>query len=160
MRSIYLETWFVWTQQSVSSLNPADGKLYWREATRTGGSPGTTGVSTPVFQNGRLLVGGWMFQLEKDRPVGKTLWPEGNGVSRRILSDTSTGVLLSDFVYSVKTGGDFLCLKAATGEEIWKTSAVTDLVNGASIHLTVHGDSAFLFNDRGELIQARLASSG
>jgi len=101
-----------------------------------------------------------MFQLEKDRPVGKTLWPEGNGVSRRILSDTSTGVLLSDFVYSVKTGGDFLCLKAATGEEIWKTSAVTDLVNGASIHLTVHGDSAFLFNDRGELIQARLASSG
>ena len=52
----------VWTQQSVSSLNPADGKLYWREATSTGGSPGTAGVSTPVFQNGYLLVSGWMFQ--------------------------------------------------------------------------------------------------
>ena len=150
----------VWTQQSVSSLNPANGKLYWREATSTSGSPGTAGVSTPVFQNNYLLVSGWMFQLEKDRPAAKTLWPESKGVSRRILSDTSTGLLLGDYVYSAKAGGDFLCLKAATGEEIWKTSTVTDLINGASIHVTVHGDSAFLFNDRGELIQARLASGG
>jgi hypothetical protein len=51
----------VWTQQSVSSLNPANGRVYWREATSTGGSPGTAGVSTPVFQNNYLLVGGWMF---------------------------------------------------------------------------------------------------
>ena len=150
----------VWTQQSVSSLNPANGKLYWREATSTGGSPGTAGVSTPVFQDGYLLVSGWMFQLEKDRPAGKTLWPEGPGVSRRILSDTSTGMLSGDYVYSAKTGGEFLCLKAATGEEIWKTSAVTDLINGASVHVTGNGNSAFLFNDRGELIQVRLAPSG
>ena len=150
----------VWTQQSVSSLNPANGKLYWREATSTGGSPGTAGVSTPVFHNGYLLVSGWMLQLEKDRPAGKTLWPEGRGVSRRILSDTSTGLLLGDYVYSAKAGGEFLCLKAATGEEIWKTGAVTGLMNGASVHVTAHGDSAFLFNDRGELIQARLAPGG
>ncbi len=150
----------VWTQQSVTSLNPADGKLYWREATSTGGSPGTAGVSTPVFQNSYLLVSGWMFQLDKDRPAAKTLWPEGQGVSRRILSDTSTGVLLRDYVYSAKTGGDFVCLKAATGEEIWKTSAVTDSINGASIHVTLHGDSVLLFNSRGELIQARLAPGG
>ncbi len=150
----------VWTQQSVSSLNPANGKLYWREATSTGGSPGTAGVSTPVFQDSYLLVSGWMFQLEKDRPAGKTLWPEGQGVSRRILSDTSTGMLLGDYVYSAKTGGEFVCLKAATGEEIWKTNAVTDLINGASIHVTGNGNSAFLFNERGELIQARLAPSG
>ena len=64
----------VWTQQSVSSLNPTNGKVYWREATSTGGSPGTAGVSTPVLENGYLLVSGWMFQLEKDRPVAKTLW--------------------------------------------------------------------------------------
>lgn len=150
----------VWTQQSVSSLNPANGKLYWREATSTGGSPGTAGVSTPVFRNSYLLVSGWMFQLEKDRPAAKTLWPEGQGVSRRILSDTSTGLLLGDYIYSAKTGGEFLCLKAATGEEVWRTNIVTDLMNGASIHMTLHGDSAFLFNDRGELIQAQLAPGG
>jgi outer membrane protein assembly factor BamB len=150
----------VWTQQSVSSLNPATGKLYWREATSTGGSPGTAGVSTPVFQNNHLLVSGWMFQLEKDRPAAKTLWPEGQGVSRRILSDTSTALLLGDYLYSAKTGGEFVCLKAATGEEIWKTNTVTELMNGASVHVTVHGDSAFLFNSRGELIQAHLSPGG
>jgi outer membrane protein assembly factor BamB len=48
---------------------------------------------------------------------------------------------LGDYVYSAKAGGEFLCLKAATGEVIWKTSTVTDLINGASIHVTVHGDS-------------------
>jgi outer membrane protein assembly factor BamB len=150
----------VWTQQSVSSLNPATGKLYWRETTSTGGSPGTAGVSTPVFQNNHLLVSGWMFQLEKDRPAAKTLWPEGQGVSRRILSDTSTALLLGDYLYSAKTGGEFVCLKAATGEEIWKTNTVTELMNGASVHVTVHGDSAFLFNSRGELIQAHLSPGG
>ncbi len=150
----------VWTRQSVSSLNPATGKLYWREATSTGGAPGTAGVSTPVFQNGHLLVSGWMLQLERDRPAAKTLWPEVMGVSRRILSDTSTALLSGDYVYSAKTGGSFVCLKTATGEEIWRTNAVTELINGASIHVTAHGDSAFLFNDRGELIHARLAPSG
>jgi outer membrane protein assembly factor BamB len=69
-------------------------------------------------------------------------------------------VLLGDYVYSAKAGGDFVCLKAATGQEIWKTSTVTELINGASIHVTAHGDSTFLFSDRGELIQARLAPSG
>jgi hypothetical protein len=150
----------VWTQQSVSSLNPANGQLYWREATSTGGSPGTAGVSTPVFQDDYLLVSGWMFQLEKHRPAGKTLWPEGKGASRRILSDTSTGILLGGYVYGAKTGGEFLCLKAATGEEIWRTSAVTELMNGESIHVTGGRNWALLFNDRGELIQAGLDPRG
>lgn len=150
----------VWTQQSVSSLNPANGKLYWREATSTGGSPGTAGVSTPVLQNNYLLVSGWMFQLDKDRPAAKTLWPEDAGVARRILSDTSSGVLLGDYVYGAKSGGEFVCLKAASGEEVWRTNAVTDLMNGASVHVTMHGDSAYLFNSRGELIQAHLRPDG
>ena len=150
----------VWTQQSVSSLNPATGKLYWREETSTGGSPGTAGVSTPVFQSNYLLVSGWMLQLETDRPAARTLWPESKGVARRILSDTSTGVVLGDYVYSGKSGGEFVCLKAASGEEIWKTSALTESASGASIHITVHGDIVFLFNDRGQLIQARLTPAG
>jgi outer membrane protein assembly factor BamB len=150
----------VWTQQSVSSLNPANGKVYWQEATSTGGSPGTAGVSTPVFQSNYLLVSGWMFQLEKDRPSAKILWPEAKGVARRILSDTSTAVLLGDYVYGARTGGEFACLKAATGDEVWRTNTVTDLMNGASVHVTMHGDSAYLFNSRGELVQAHLSPVG
>lgn len=150
----------VWTQRSVSSLDPATGSVYWREATSTGGAPGTAGVATPVYQSPYLLVSGWMFSLEQDRPAVRALWPEGQGVSRRILSDTSTGVVWRDHVYSAVTGGAFVCLKAATGEEVWRTSSVTDLKGGASVHLTRHGDSAFLLNDRGELIQIHLTPAG
>lgn len=146
----------VWTQQSVTALNPTNGSVHWREATSTGGSPGTAGVATPVFRDPYLLVSGWMFQLSKDYPGGKSLWPAEKGVARRILSDTSTGMLLGDFVYGGKTGGEFVCLKAATGEEIWKTSAVTGLGNGACIHGTLRGDVGYLFTDRGELIQVKL----
>lgn len=147
----------VWTQQSVSSLNPVTGKVYWREATSTGGSPGTAGVSTPVHLNGKLLVSGWMFQLSMDRPSGTTLWPEAKGVARRILSDTSTPLLLGDQVYGVRTGGEFVCLDASTGTERWKTGVVTDPKSGSSVHITRHGGMALLLNDRGELIQCRLA---
>jgi hypothetical protein len=45
---------------------------------------------------------------------------------------------------------------ASTGAEIWRTEGVTELRNGASIHITVHENSAFLFNERGELILAKL----
>src|SRR5262249_34107234 len=45
----------VWTQESVTSLNPATGKTWWRQPLRkTGGYV----VSTPVFHKDRLLVGG------------------------------------------------------------------------------------------------------
>ena len=37
---------------------------------------------------------------------------------------------------------------------------VTDLRNGASIHLTANGDSVFMFTDKGELIRAQVTSQG
>ena len=39
-------------------------------------------------------------------------------------------------------------------------NALTDPISGASLHVTTHGGEAFLFNDRGELMQARLVPSG
>lgn len=150
----------VWTQQSVSSLNPTNGASYWRQETRTGGSAGTAAVSTPVFAEGHLLVSGWMFRLEEHQPAVRALWPDGAGVSRRILSDTSSPLIQGEFVYSAKSGGEFVCLKAATGEEIWRTNTVTEIGSAAGVHVTSHGDSTYLFNDRGELIQARLAPTG
>ena len=150
----------VWTQQSVCSLNPTNGWIYWRKQTRTGGSPGTAAVSTPVYKDGNLLISGWMFRLYGERPTFRVGWAAREGVSGRILSDTSSPVIQGDFVYSAKSGGEFLCLNAVTGEEVWRTNTVTQLGSAASVHVTTHGDSAYLFNDRGELIQAHLAPRG
>jgi hypothetical protein len=37
---------------------------------------------------------------------------------------------------------------------------VTDLKNGASIHLTPNGDSVLLYTDKGELIRAQFSPKG
>ena len=116
----------VWMRQSVTSLNPTNGAVYWSEPTVSGGSPGFAAVSTPVINGDRLLISGLMFQLDRDslRPrfSGPTLHPG----TRRILSDTSTPLFRDDFVYSPRSGGLFVCLEAGTGREVWQTNTVTD----------------------------------
>ena len=147
----------VWMRQSVTALNPTDGAVYWREPTVSGGTPGFAAVSTPVFQGNRLLVSGLMFQLDETRPTAKVLWPDTASGTRRILSDTSTPLFQGDAIYSPRSGGSFVCLDAATGQEKWQTNSVTELRQGACVHLTSNGSSQYLFSDQGDLIQARLS---
>jgi outer membrane protein assembly factor BamB len=147
----------VWTQQAVTSLDPATGKIWWRERLAT---PGDMAVSTPVFANGRLLVGGLMFQLAAEKPSATVLWPETRAISKRVYSNTSTALLQNDYLFSAKTSGELICVETGTGRQVWETNTVTDLKNGSSIHLTPCGDAVFLFTDRGDLIRAQLTPQG
>jgi outer membrane protein assembly factor BamB len=147
----------VWTQESVTSLDPAAGKTYWRQRLLTSGD---YAVSTPVFHKHRLLVGGLMFQLDPDKPAAAVLWPASKAPARRILSHTSTALFQGDHVFSAKSSGELVCLEAGTGKQVWESTKVTDLKNGASIHLTPNGDSVLLYTDKGELIRARLTPQG
>src|SRR6185436_5794908 len=76
-----------WTQEAVTSLDPATGKIGWREPVATSGD---MAISTPVYDNDRLLVGGLMFAIDPGTGLGTVLWPKEGGVSKRILSNTST----------------------------------------------------------------------
>lgn len=150
----------VWMRQSVTSLNPTNGAVYWSEPTVSGGSPGFSAVSTPVVHGDRLLISGLMFQLDQNQPAARVLWPDTPSGTRRILSDTSTPLFRDDFVYSPRSGGVFVCLEAGTGREVWQTNAVTNLRRGACVHLTPNGSSLFLFTDQGDLLRAELTPAG
>jgi outer membrane protein assembly factor BamB len=147
----------VWTQESVTSLDPATGKTYWRQRLRTSGE---YAVSTPVFDKDRLLIGGLMFQLDADNPAARVLWPDSKAPARRIFSHTSTALLQGAHLFTAKSSGELICVEASSGQQVWQSTQVTDLKNGASIHLTVNGDSVLLYTDRGELIRARLTAPG
>jgi outer membrane protein assembly factor BamB len=147
----------VWTQESVTSLDPAAGKTHWRQRLLTSGE---YAVSTPVFHKDRLLIGGLMFQLDPDKPAATVLWPDSKAPSRRVLSHTSTALFRGDHLFSAKSSGELICLEASTGKQVWESAKVTDLKNGASIHLTANGDSVLLYTDKGELIRARLTPQG
>jgi outer membrane protein assembly factor BamB len=147
----------LWTQQSVVSLNPATGETYWRQPLLTSSD---YAVSTPVFYQDRLLVGGLMFQLDHDKPAARVLWPASKTPSKRIFSHTSTALFQSDYIYSAKSSGELICVESSTGRQVWESTKVTSLKNGASIHLTANGDSVLLYTDEGKLIRARLNPQG
>jgi len=147
----------VWTQEAVTSLDPSAGQIWWREVSRT---PGDMAVSTPVYADHRLLVGGLMFKLDADKPAASVLWPETRAATKRILSNTSTALLQGKYVFSARISGELVCLEAETGKEVWSTNTVTQAGNGSSIHLTPCGDATFLFTDRGDLIRAQLTPQG
>ena len=147
----------VWTQEAVTSLDPAVGRILWREPLQT---PGDMAVATPVFARQRLFVAGLMFQFDADKVRPSVLWPEARTAIKRILSITSTPLLAGDHLFSARTTGELVCLETGTGRQVWQTNTVTELKNGASIHLTPCGDAVFLFTDRGDLIRAQLTPSG
>src|SRR5579883_1216205 len=142
-----------WAQDGVYSLDPATGKTYWREKIRTAAQDA---VTTPVFHKNRLLISGLMLKLNSNKPAATVVWPDTKAASRRILSNTSTPLIQGDHIFSAKSSGHLVCLDAKTGKEVWETDRVTDLKQGASIHLTPNGDSVLLYTDKGELIRAYL----
>ena len=149
----------IWTTQSLSSLDPATGKLFWREDFAAGSSGA---VATPVFSNNRLLVSGLMLKLDEKKPSASVLWPESRVATRRILSGTSTPLLQGNYLYSLNPASKLVCLEAATGRQIWETDRVTREKNGSSacMHMTVNGRSVFIYNEMGELILAHLNPKG
>jgi outer membrane protein assembly factor BamB len=146
-----------WTQGSVMSLDPATGTIFWQEPMKT---LAESAVATPIFQNNLLLISGLMLRLGADKPAASVLWPDSKALSRRILSNTSTGVFLGDHLFSAKSSGEFACLEVGTGRQVWKTNKVTDPGWGASVHVTPNGNSVLLYTDAGELIRAQLTSEG
>lgn len=149
----------VWTTQSLSSLDPASGKLFWREVFSAGASGA---IATPVFASERLLVSGLMLKLDEDKPSATVLWPESRVATRRILSGTSTPLLQGGHVYSLNPAANLVCLEAETGKQLWETDKVTHQKSGSSacMHMTVNGSSVFIYNELGELILANLSPQG
>jgi outer membrane protein assembly factor BamB len=147
----------VWSNNSLASLDPASGRIYWREILITSGNDST---ATPVFQGNRLLVSGLMLELTGDPPAASFRWPENRVPTRRILSNTSSPLLMGEHIFSARSSGELVCLEAATGKQIWSTNSVTAKKNGASIHITPQGGAFFLFTDEGNLIRAQLSPAG
>ncbi len=147
----------IWTQDSVTALNPANGKTYWQHKL---GTMGDYAVATPVCDNGLMLIGGLMLEMKIDKPGVAVLWPDTKAATKRIFSNTSTAFLNGEHLYSARSTGELVCIKSATGEQVWEVKTVTDSGNGASIHITPNGDAAFLYTNQGELIRATLSPRG
>lgn len=155
-----------YTGDHVAGLDPKTGKVYWKHP-----FPPTKmviGVASPVFHQGFVFVtnffdGAMLLKLDQDVLEAKEVWHRV-GPSEQdtdgLQSIISTPYLKGDYIYGVDSYGEFRCLELATGKRVWESLDVTPKARWSTAHIVEQGDRVWIFNERGELIIARLSPSG
>jgi len=159
----------VFHPQAVNSLNPETGEVYWSQTCNI--QAGMT-IPTPRKLDDYLYLtcfynGSMMFHLDSTHPAATPLW-QSKKVSEMntdaLHSTMSTPFLENGYIYGVCSYGQLRCLKAETGERVWETLAATTPdgkpVRWGNIFLVKNGDRFFLFNEKGDLIIAKLSPQG
>ena len=154
----------VWHPESVNSLDPDTGKVFWsypHTAVRSGmtiPSPRKAGdmLFLTSFYNGSLML-----RVDSDKP--SLVW-QSKKISETdtdgLHSVMSTPVLENGFIYGSCSYGQFRCLRADTGERLWETFEPTTgkSERWGNAFIVKNGDRYFLFNEQGDLIIAKLTS--
>jgi outer membrane protein assembly factor BamB len=156
----------VWTGDSVAGLDPATGQTLWRHPFPPAQMP--INVATPVVDGNRVLFtsfydGAMLLELDKSRLAVRELWHrrgQSEQQTEAIHSIISTPILSGNHIYGVDSYGELRCLDARTGDRIWEDQTATPRARWSTIHLVRHEDRIWMFNERGELIIARLSPQG
>jgi outer membrane protein assembly factor BamB len=157
-----------WHPEAANSLDPDTGQIYWSVPfrSRTGMS-----IATPrkmgdllfftCFYNGSLML-----RLDSAKPVATPVWRtlKVNEKDTTHLNAVMCTPFLEDgYIYGVCSYGQLRCLKADTGERVWETFQATtsgEAVRWANAFIVKNGDRFFLFNEKGDLIIAKLSPRG
>jgi outer membrane protein assembly factor BamB len=164
----------IWHPEAVNGLDPETGNLLWSQPFKANSN---LSIPTPRLDGDRLLVtsfynGSMMLRLDGDKPGAKVLWQSkvASEQPRRtedLHSIMATPVIKDGFIYGVCSYGELRCLKEDTGQRTWMTLKATGNVTDpakqerwANAFLIPNGDRYFLFNEKGDLIIARLTPKG
>ena len=155
-----------YTGDNVVGLNPRTGTVHWTHPfppTRV-----VIGVSSPVFDGRGLFLtnffdGALMLEVARDELAVKQRWKRAGPSEKEteaLHSIISTPLLRDDHVYGVDSYGELRCLNAADGARVWESDRAVPRERWATIHFVQNGDRTWMFNDRGDLIIARLSPRG
>lgn len=155
-----------WTGDSVTGLEVSTGEKLWTQPWKPRNMP--IGVATPVLEGNHVFFtsfydGSLLLKLDRERPAFEQLWKIVGQDERNtdaLHSIISTPVFDSGYIYGVDSYGELRCLDAKTGERIWEDTTAVPKARWSTIHFVKNGDRYFLFNERGELIIAKLSPKG
>jgi outer membrane protein assembly factor BamB len=158
----------IWHPESANSLNPETGEVYWSEPFK---SRAGMSIATPrqlgdelfftCFYNGSLMV-----RLASDKPAESPMWrteKESEKNTTQLNAVMCTPFLEDGYIYGVCSYGQLRCLKAETGERVWETFQPTtsgEPVRWANAFIVKNGSRFFLFNEKGDLIIAKMTPKG
>jgi outer membrane protein assembly factor BamB len=164
----------VWHADALAGLEPESGKLLWSipRPIKVG-----MAISTPAVEGNRLAVssqfeGTLMLEFKPGAAEPAILWqasagtvPERQWKTAGFNTTISTVLLLDGYVYGVSLYGETCCLDGRTGRRLWTTLEPTSggsvpRERWSTLFMVPHGDKVFIFNEKGDLIVARLAAAG
>jgi outer membrane protein assembly factor BamB len=161
----------IWHPEAVNGLNPETGEVYWSHTFRL---KANLAIPTPrqvgdllfltSFYNGPLLLrftNGNAAPTEVWRGTGRGEMPNQTDKLHSIMP---TPVIRDGHIYGVCSYGELRCLRLSDGKRVWQTLQATcggtEPQRWANAFLIEQGDRYFLFNEKGELLIARLSPSG
>jgi outer membrane protein assembly factor BamB len=155
----------VWHGTSVNGLNPETGEKYWAVPLT---ADYKMSIMTPR-QAGEFLFAagngdqGVLIKLAADKPGASEKWRGKKDTA--IYPINMTPFIEDGTIFGVDRPGQFMAVKLENGERLWET---TEPVTGkdskpagsGTAFVVKNGDRFFLFNEKGEILIARLTAKG
>ncbi len=156
----------IWHPESVNGLDPDTGKLLWSVPSTV--RSGLT-IPTPRQVGNRLFItsfydGSLMLDLNGKQP--EVIWRSKKSSEKD--TDGLHAIMCTPFVeaeclYGVCSYGQLRCLKVTSGDRVWES--LTAATNGqetrwGNAFIVKNGGRFFLFNEKGDIIIARLTPGG
>ena len=153
----------IWDADAIHGLGPETGKVYWTEALKP--SFGMS-IATPRRAGDYLFAGGMggkalLLRLAADRPAVEEVWRGQRDTA--VYPSNSTPAAEGGTLYGCDSmEGDLRAVDLKTGKRLWKTFAPVagERKTHGTAFLVKNGDRYFLFNEKGELLIARLTPKG
>ena len=165
-----MEQLIIWHPESINSLNPDTGEIYWTQPFRL-----RFGLSVPTprqFGNQLFVTafynGPMMMNLDPKKPIATLAW-KGNRNSEKntdkLHSIMPTPFIEKGHIYGVCSYGQLRCIRVDNGERVWEDLTATrdgKETRWGNAFLVKHkpSDRFFLFNELGDLIIADLSPEG
>ena len=148
----------VWTLDSVSSLDPATGKVYWQIPTKAMNDGGA--LTTPVVYKDLALFiceKALLIKLDPEKTQGALL---SQTARRKSVNTFVSPVFLDEHYYYSAVNDTLGCFEVVTGNQLWTAKGVSAGNGNAMFQMTPHEQAVFIFTDGGQLLLAHLAPSG
>jgi len=154
----------VWHAEAVNGLDPLSGEVYWSVPVKPRFG---MAITTPRKLGPHLLVTGYgeaaLLKLDNARADADVVWR--GQPKTAVYCATSIPFLEDGMIYGcdIETGA-LMGVRLEDGERLWQTLKPTTGGDRrdryGSTFLVKHGNRFFLFNERGDLILARLSPKG
>jgi hypothetical protein len=153
----------IWDADAIHGLDPDTGQVYWTEPLKP--SFGMS-IATPRRAGDYLFAGGMggkalLLRLAADKPAVAEVWRGQRDTA--LYPSNSTPAADGGTLYGCDSmEGDLRAVDLKSGKRLWKTFAPVagERKTHGTAFLVRNGDRYFLFNEKGELIVARLSPKG